>query len=309
MPSISAVRWLADSQSKPGHCTVAQLIRTWLKQKPGLTEFTSPRSVQPLQEPANTTAMEKQLHFYYFFHPKTTLFQGWRWENSSCLKGQVSYTQFTEEFLFMFPLHQYEISFSQIGIKKKFHPWNFSVYSSTECVYINCYCRLNTAEICNKRYKRKPGGWCSCPVNAMWHIPYTLCCTQLLKCFIYINFPPLKLLNTAYLSKSSRLNSWDLKGKITPPAQRAVLIAVAASIYPRLLPFFIASYSSSAQQPLDKVWQHRWYCTCFIKMVLIFTISAETIPPKSCIQTDTHTDTRAQRPFTLRGCEGSAPKS
>lgn len=107
MPSISAVRWLADTQSKPGHGTVAQLIRTWLKQKPVLTEFTPPRSVQP----ANATSVEKQLHFCYFFHAKTILFQGWRWkkENSSCLLGQVSYTQLHRGvFVYLFHLHQYE---------------------------------------------------------------------------------------------------------------------------------------------------------------------------------------------------------
>lgn len=43
-------------------------------------------------------------------------------------------------------------------------------------------------------------------------------------------------------------------------------------------------------------------------MVLVFTISAETILLKSCIQTDTHTDTRAHAPSLYRGVKAMLPK-
>lgn len=43
-------------------------------------------------------------------------------------------------------------------------------------------------------------------------------------------------------------------------------------------------------------------------MVLIFTISAETILLKSCIQTDTHTDTRAHAPLLYRGVKAVLPE-
>lgn len=116
MPSISAVRWLADTQSKPGHRTVAQLIRMWFKEKV-LTEFTPPRSVQPRQGPANTTSREKQLHFCYFFHAKTILFQSWRWKREFILPSRTRELHTISEFLFICFIY-ININLFQIGIKK-----------------------------------------------------------------------------------------------------------------------------------------------------------------------------------------------
>lgn len=143
-----------------------------------LTEFTPPRSIQPVEEPVNITSMEKQPHFCYFFHAKMILFQGWickeREFNLPSRTCQL-HTIPQRSFCLFISFTSIWISFSQIGIKKVVIP-GISEFTVQKNVYIykHCYCRLITGEICNQRYKRKPRHCCSCPVNAMRHFPYTL---------------------------------------------------------------------------------------------------------------------------------------